>query len=111
MHVAAFGWHDTVPLSMETLERKLVAILSADVVGYSRLMSADEIDTIRRITAWRRDIREVRRFGSTSTPRPSPISTAGTSSVFSPPCAARDCTSYATRERVARRGGVTGRSE
>jgi len=40
-------------------ERKLVAILSADVVGYSRLMAADELDTIRRITAYRREIREV----------------------------------------------------
>jgi adenylate cyclase len=35
------------------MERKLVAILSADVQGYSRLMSADELATIRTLTAYR----------------------------------------------------------
>jgi adenylate cyclase len=44
---------------LKGLHRKLVAILSADVVGYSRLMANDEIDTIRRITAYRRKLREV----------------------------------------------------
>ena len=43
----------------ERFERKLAAILSADVVGYSRLMADDELDTIRRITAYRREIRDV----------------------------------------------------
>ncbi len=31
------------------VERKLAAILSADVVGYSRLMAEDEAGTIRRL--------------------------------------------------------------
>src|SRR5215813_12988507 len=31
-------------------ERKLAAILSADVEGYSRLMGADELATVRAIT-------------------------------------------------------------
>ena len=35
------------------LERKLVAILSADVKGYSRLMGEDEVATIRTLTAYR----------------------------------------------------------
>lgn len=35
------------------MERKLAAILSADVEGYSRLMSADEPATVRRITEYR----------------------------------------------------------
>jgi adenylate cyclase len=35
------------------LERKLAAILSADVEGYSRLMSADEPATVRTITEYR----------------------------------------------------------
>jgi len=35
------------------LERKLVAILSADVQGYSRLMGEDELATIRTLTAYR----------------------------------------------------------
>ena len=34
----------------ESVERKLAAILSADVVGYSRLMAEDEAGTIRTLT-------------------------------------------------------------
>ena len=34
-------------------ERKLTAILSADVKGYSRLMGADEVGTLRTLTAHR----------------------------------------------------------
>jgi adenylate cyclase len=35
------------------MERKLVAILSADVQGYSRLMGEDEAATVRTLTAYR----------------------------------------------------------
>ncbi|MFQ5896697.1 MAG: adenylate/guanylate cyclase domain-containing protein [Candidatus Methylomirabilia bacterium] len=35
------------------VERKLTAILSADVKGYSRLMGEDEVATIRTLTAYR----------------------------------------------------------
>ncbi len=35
-------------------QRKLTAILSADVVGYSRLMGADEEATVEAITAYRK---------------------------------------------------------
>ncbi|MBW2706301.1 MAG: hypothetical protein JRD84_08320 [Deltaproteobacteria bacterium] len=34
-------------------EHKLAAILSADVVGYSRLMAEDEVATIRTLSAYR----------------------------------------------------------
>jgi adenylate cyclase len=37
-------------------ERKLAAILSADVVGYSRLMAEDEAATIRTLTAYREQV-------------------------------------------------------
>jgi adenylate cyclase len=37
-------------------ERKLAAILSADVVGYSRLMAANEDATVRTLTAYREEI-------------------------------------------------------
>ena len=37
----------------EHAKRKLAAILSADVVGYSRLMEDDEEATVRTITAYR----------------------------------------------------------
>jgi len=35
------------------LERRLAAILSADVKGYSRLMREDEVATVRTLTAYR----------------------------------------------------------
>ena len=44
--------------SQKTL-RKLTAILSADVVGYSRLMGADEEATIETLTAYRKVFREL----------------------------------------------------
>ena len=37
----------------ENVERKLAAILSADVKGYSRLMGEDEVGTLRTLTAYR----------------------------------------------------------
>ena len=36
--------------------RRLAAILAADVVGYSRLMGADEEGTLERLNALRRDL-------------------------------------------------------
>ena len=39
-----------------SVERKLAAILSADVVGYSRLMAEDEDETVRRLAAYRTEI-------------------------------------------------------
>ena len=43
-------------MNVEKFERKLSAILSADVKGYSRLMRADEDETIRTVTAYRTTI-------------------------------------------------------
>ena len=40
-------------MSPDPVERKLAAILSADVVGYSRLMAEDETATVRTLTAYR----------------------------------------------------------
>jgi len=40
------------------LERRLAAILAADVVGYTRLMGADEAGTLRRLTELRQQILE-----------------------------------------------------
>jgi adenylate cyclase len=37
-------------------ERRLAAILAADVAGYSRLMGADEEGTLARLKAHRRDL-------------------------------------------------------
>jgi len=40
----------------ERLQRRLAAILSADVVGYSRLMGMDEVGTLSRLNALRREL-------------------------------------------------------
>jgi adenylate cyclase len=40
-------------MESQTVQRKLTAILSADVKGYSRLMGEDEVATIRTLTAYR----------------------------------------------------------
>jgi adenylate cyclase len=40
----------------QPIERKLAAILSADVVGYSRLMAEDEAATIRTLSDYREEI-------------------------------------------------------
>jgi adenylate cyclase len=43
----------SAPLHSGHIERRLAAILSADVKGYSRLMGEDEVATIRTLTAYR----------------------------------------------------------
>jgi TolB-like protein/class 3 adenylate cyclase len=43
-------------LSAERVERRLAAILAADVAGYSRLMERDEAGTLARLKALRRDL-------------------------------------------------------
>jgi len=45
-------------LTGKRVERRLAAILAADVVGYSRLVSADEADALTRLGTLRRDIIE-----------------------------------------------------
>ena len=40
-------------MATEDFKRKLTAILSADVKGYSRLMGEDDEATVRTITAYR----------------------------------------------------------
>jgi TolB-like protein len=52
------------PVMEERAKRKLSAILSADVKGYSRLMGEDELGTVRTLEAYREMIAEViRNFG------------------------------------------------
>jgi TolB-like protein/class 3 adenylate cyclase len=43
-------------LATERVERRLAAILAADVVGYSRLMGVDEEGTLARLKALRREL-------------------------------------------------------
>jgi adenylate cyclase len=46
-------------MSAECFKRKLTAILSADVKGYSRLMGEDETETVETLTAYREIIGEL----------------------------------------------------
>ena len=41
-------------MESKTVQRRLAAILAADVVGYSRLMQADEVGTLEALKAHRR---------------------------------------------------------
>ena len=51
-------------MPQQGFKHKLAAILSADVVGYSRLMSEDEVATIRTLSAYRDKISvEVNEYG------------------------------------------------
>ena len=43
-------------MAEERLQRRLAAVLSADVVGYSRLMGLDEAGTLSRLNALRREL-------------------------------------------------------
>jgi class 3 adenylate cyclase/pimeloyl-ACP methyl ester carboxylesterase len=43
-------------MAEERVERRLAAVLAADVVGYSRLMGADEVGTLTSLKAHRREL-------------------------------------------------------
>jgi TolB-like protein/class 3 adenylate cyclase len=43
-------------LATQRIERRLAAILAADIAGYSRLMEADEEDTLARLKTHRREL-------------------------------------------------------
>lgn len=43
-------------LSEDRVERRLAAVLAADVAGYSRLMGIDEVGTLAALKALRREI-------------------------------------------------------
>src|SRR5579872_452908 len=43
-------------MESSTVQRKLAAVLAADVVGYSRLMSSDEMRTLTALKAHRREL-------------------------------------------------------
>jgi adenylate cyclase len=42
-------------MEAKTIPRRLAAILAADAVGYSRLMSMDEVGTLQALKAHRRE--------------------------------------------------------
>ena len=50
-------------LATERTDRRLAAILAADVAGYSRLMGADEEGTLERLKALRRELIDPRIAG------------------------------------------------
>src|SRR6266702_5497048 len=52
----AVGPHRGPSLTGERVERRLVAVLAADVAGYSRLMGIDEEGTLARLKAVRKGL-------------------------------------------------------
>jgi len=56
-------------MSTENVERKLAAILHADIKGYSRLMGEDEVGTLRMLTAYR-EVTDARRATADDHPTP-----------------------------------------
>ena len=48
----------SAPALRQQVERQLVAIVAADIAGYSRLMGADEEGTVAKIKACRRELIE-----------------------------------------------------
>src|SRR5215471_9169972 len=53
-HAPALPNRSAVLSTVERVERRLTAILAADVAGYSRLMGADEEGTLAQLKAHRR---------------------------------------------------------
>src|SRR6516162_143397 len=49
-------WVGAHPMAEVRVERRLAAILAADVAGYSRLMGTDEVGTLAALKAHRREI-------------------------------------------------------
>ena len=55
--LGAFVFGEGLPT--DAFKRKLTAILSADVEGYSRLMGEDEAETVNTLTAYRKIVSEL----------------------------------------------------
>ena len=51
-------WNKRYQMAEERAQRRLAAILAADVVGYSRLMEADEAGTLAALKARRTEVLE-----------------------------------------------------
>jgi adenylate cyclase len=56
--ILAYIGHDKRPERENFMERRLAAILAADVAGYTRLMGRDEAGTLARLTALRKETLE-----------------------------------------------------
>ena len=56
--MARLGRGRTLAVASRGVERKLAAILAADVVGYGRLMGADEVGTLAALKAHRKELIE-----------------------------------------------------
>src|SRR5262249_21261595 len=54
---ARSGWYRAMEEPRNrAVDRRLTAVLAADLVGYSRLMGSDEVGTLARLTRLRRDV-------------------------------------------------------
>ena len=53
---AKSGWFGAISMTEVRVERRLAAILAADVAGYSRMMGVDEEATLAALKAHRREV-------------------------------------------------------
>jgi adenylate cyclase len=49
-------YSEVCPVTDERVDRRLAAVLAADVAGYSRLMGVDEVGTLQALKAHRREL-------------------------------------------------------
>lgn len=73
-------------MSIEHVERRLAAILAADVVGYSRLMGANEVQTLGVLREHRREFFDptvAKHGGEQPMVISGPPATTGTSQTYS----------------------------
>jgi class 3 adenylate cyclase len=89
----------------EVDERRLAAILVVDVVGYSRLMGADETSTLRRLKALRRELLDPRILGA----RGRIVKSTGDGLIaeFPSPVRAVSCAVAIQRTMLTREAGVS----
>jgi class 3 adenylate cyclase len=78
-------------LATERVERRLAAILAADVAGYSRLMRTDEEGTLARLEAHRRELIDPKSESTKAAPsRPPARMLVGFGSVVDALCCATE---------------------
>ena len=68
-------------MAEQRVTRKLAAILAADMVGYARLMEADEVGTITRLRAIRKELIDPKRSWKTVSQDPTASTRDGSTEV------------------------------
>src|SRR5437762_41731 len=101
-----FGKHI---MAEDRVERRLAAILAADVAGYSRLMGADEEGTLAALKAHRRAVLDPKITEHRESSRPPATGCSSSLPVLSMRCAARSICSarWPSATRASRRNSAS----